>query len=208
MTASTTTVQFDLGLSLELAAGETAPVRVMQGLVADQVHVLAASEALTLTANGLEAELMQARAVDDGLTLLRFDLGEAAEVETLELAAESDIIVRALTLFDSRADIFTMLPLGAWGRSSVERYHMYRTTDAFPPAFSVRDAQITSDDWNGSEDALRIMPIQPSIQRASCFARRTENTGDVCGVGCDGDRRLADGHAHRVRGRGDGHRPP
>jgi hypothetical protein len=150
-------VQFDLGLSLELSAGESAPVRVMDGLVADQVHVLAASEALALTANGEAAELIDARAVDDGLTLLRFALGEAAEIDALELAAESDVTVRAVTLFDSRVGIFTMLPLGAWEKLLSSDIKLYRTTESFPPAFSVREVQITGDDWNGSEAALNIM---------------------------------------------------
>jgi hypothetical protein len=150
-------VQFDLGLSLELAAGEAAPVRVMDGLVADQVHVLATADTVTLTVNGDDTGLIEAREVDDGLTLLRFDLGEAAEIEAVELAAESDVTVRAVTLVDSRVGIFTMLPLGAWEKLLSSDIKLYRTTEAFPPAFSVREVQITSDDWNGSEAALNIM---------------------------------------------------
>src|SRR5690606_29264027 len=69
----------------------------------------------------------------------------------------SDVTVRAVTLVDSRAGIFTMLPLGAWEKLLSSDIKLYRTTDAFPPAFSVRGVQITSDDWNGSEDALNIM---------------------------------------------------
>src|SRR5690606_33572179 len=118
---------------------------------------LATSDALALTANGEAAGLIEARPVDDGLTLLRFDLGDAAEIAAVELAAESDVTVRAVTLVDSRAGIFTMLPLGAWEKLLSSDIKLYRTTDAFPPAFSVRGVQITSDDWNGSEDALNIM---------------------------------------------------
>jgi hypothetical protein len=121
------------------------------------VHVLATSDALTLTANGEAAALIEVRAVDDGLTLLRFELGEAAEIAAVELAADSDVTIRALTLFDSRAGIFTMLPLGAWEKLLSSDIKLYRTTDSFPPAFSVRGVQTTTDDWNGSEEALRIM---------------------------------------------------
>lgn len=151
-------VQFDLGLSLNLSAGESAPVRVPDGLVADQVHLLAAaSDALTLTVNGQAAALIDSRPVDDGLTLLRFDVGGPARITALELAAPASLTVRALTLVDSRAGIFTMLPLGAWDKLLSSDIKLYRTTDSFPPAFAVRAVQITTDDWNGSEAALNVM---------------------------------------------------
>ncbi len=147
-------IQFDLGLSLTL--DRTHMAGVPQNVTADQAHLLASSADLTLTVNGRDASIIDSRPVDDDLTLLRFDLGGAERIMSLELGGKS-VTVRALTLVDSRTGAFTMIPLGAWQKALSSDIKLYQSSRALPAAFVPRAVTVLPDNWNGSEAALVAM---------------------------------------------------
>lgn len=160
-------VQFDLGLSTVLTADLPETVVVPANITADQAHLLASAD-LTLKVNGRIASLIDSRPVDDGLTLMRFDLGAAERIVSLELGG-GGTTVRALTLLDSRTGAFAMLPPGPWTKLLSSDVKVYQTRSTPPYAFFMRSVEVLDDDWNGSEAALVAMrdpafdPVEQAI---------------------------------------------
>lgn len=149
-------VQFDLGLSAVLAGDLPEPVIVPSNITADQAHLLASSADIGLNVNGRAATVIESRPVDDGLTLVRFDLGPAERIASLELGGDG-ATVRALTLVDSRTGAFAMLPLGPWQKILSSDIKLYQRSRPVPAAIVPQSVDVLPDDWNGSEAALIAM---------------------------------------------------
>ncbi len=157
-------VQFDVSLPVTLSGqAPTAPAPVDPPFAADELHVLLVGDPARLTVS-LDGQppvgmtLLDARAVNDGLTLARFS-APLTQVERLALTAGSgDVTVRAATLVDTRSGAFDMVTLGGWDKllsSDIKLYRRQSGTAEQP--FLARVHTVLPDSWDGSEAAIDAM---------------------------------------------------
>lgn len=157
-------IQFDVSLPLTLNSTGASPSGLVDPpFTADELHVLLAGDPSDLRVwfnirPSVEMTLLDAREVDDGLTLARFS-APLTLVESVALNAQSgDVVVRAATLVDTRSGTFDMVTLGGWDKllsSDIKLYRRQSGTVVWP--FLARIDTVLPDSWDGSEAAIERM---------------------------------------------------
>lgn len=148
-------VQFDVGLRETIAPDVPYTLAGDPALAADTVALLVEGDAgQSLAVAGFA--LAERRAVDDGLTLLRFTADPAPRA-TLQMTADAPVTLRAVSLVDSRTGAFSMLALGGWRKVLSSDIKLYETLAPVTPFVAAREVTVLPDTWDGSEAALALM---------------------------------------------------
>ena len=133
---------------------------------ADSLHILYSGDVLpegaftdadgeTVTLQPVEGD----EPVIDNFKLARLttDTAMAPVSITLNLAADVEIDIRALTLVDTRTGDFLQLTPRNWSRIYSADVKIYQNLGVWPRAFVVHEAITAPDSWLGTEIALDVM---------------------------------------------------
>lgn len=93
----------------------------------------------------------------DGLQLAVLAADEYITPAAITLETDASVVVRALTLVDSRTDDFVQLSPPGWSRIYSADIKIYENQQVMSRAFVVHEAAFFPDDWDGTESALDAM---------------------------------------------------
>ncbi|RMF80726.1 MAG: hypothetical protein D6737_07180 [Chloroflexi bacterium] len=148
-------VAYDTQIERRLAAGERDSIRFVPHFEADSLDVLYSADddvALTIILTSVDGERETLTLNDTsesialgGFLLTRLPFEGRHIPVSIEFEADTPISIRAMTLVDEQADVFTQLTLGAWRRILSSDIKLYENLDVLPRAFVVHDV-VSYDD--------------------------------------------------------------
>ncbi len=154
-------VAYDTGIRVSLSADdETIIMPARFEATAVDLLVEGGAPSLTITREaGEEIVLEGARHWDaDALrTVWRYTLPAPAIPAAILVRADDGAVLHALTLVDTRANVFQQATLGDWRRVLSSDIKLYENLAVLPRAFVVHDALVVGDDYLGTEDALSLL---------------------------------------------------
>jgi hypothetical protein len=154
-------IAYDTGLRTLLTA-ETSTDIILPSFMATAVDLLIegappALDVLLQSGETLTLEGERHWDADAERTVWRYTLPTPAIAQTLSLRADGDAVLSALTLVDTRAEVFRQVTLNGWQRVLSSDIKLYENPFTLPRAFIVYDAVRVRDDYAGTEMMLELM---------------------------------------------------
>ena len=151
-------VAYDTQLPVHLAAGDSFSLSNPTRFEANAVNILYTGDAPpAVMADSVTLSSQEAGTALEQFRLLQMVASGPSVSSTVEISAETEVTVYAVTLVDTRTGDFAQLTLPRWHRLLSSDIKLYENQSVLPRAFVVHDVLTVPDTEAGTMQALDLM---------------------------------------------------